>query len=223
MASLKSLYRQHQKVTLAAEDRDGIALAQTTAGAVAYVLSGVLSSGGTYTAADGGTSCHIGHQIGIYSGANISTVVFTVVGTDPDGLALTETITGVNAGQIESTNYYYTVTSVTPDGAVASNVEIGIVDEVATNRIPIEPRTGSYEVCMGVTVSGTLSLTAQYTVDDIYDSSVTPAYINDPTLVTKTANFASRLALLPSAVRLVSASYSSGATFTFHVLQNYAP
>ncbi len=220
MTTLTSLYRKHLYVTLADEDRDGIAQAQQRVGAGTLTLNGALVSGGVYTAGDGGTSCRVGHQVSIYSGGNLSGVTFTVVGTDPDGLALSEAITGPNANTVESSNYFYTVTSVSTSATIASDAEIGIVDEVATQRIPIEPRASGWEVGMGVKITGTANVTAQLTMDDIFDSTVTPVYIADTTFASKTATFYSKLGVLVSAVRLVTNSYSSGATVGFHVLQN---
>lgn len=220
MASKTSLYTKHQTITVAAEDRDGIALAQTTAGAANLVLNGILSSGGVYTATDGGSTVKVGHQVSIYSGADINTVTFTIYGTDPDGVSITDTVTGVNAGAVETTKYFYTVTRVATSAIVGSNVEVGIVDEIATARIPITGSDSGFEVGMGITVTGTVSVSAQLTMDDIWDSTVVPAYIADATLATKTATFYSRLAVLVTAVRLVFHSYSSGAVVVFHVIQN---
>lgn len=217
--SIQSAYRRHIKVTAATEDRDGIALAQQTVGAANLTLAGILVSSGTYTAGDG-SGGRVGHQVSAYSAGNIATVTFTVYGTDPDGQTITDTITGVSNSTVETTKYFYTVTRVAANGAVGSDVEIGIVDELATQMIPIEPRASGWNVGLGVTVTGTISVTAQLTMDDIYDSSVTPAWIADTTLATKTATFYSALGVLVTAVRFVTNSYSTGAISTFHVLQN---
>lgn len=221
MSKLYSLYRQHYYITVAAEDRDGIATAQQRTGAGVLVLDGVLSSGGVYTAADGGSSCRVGHQVSVYSGGNLSGVNFTVVGTDPDGFALSETITGPNATTVETTNYFYTVTSVSTSGTIASNAEIGIVDEIATQRVLIEPRS-NFAVGLGTHVTGTASVTAQVSMSDPYDDSVTKVYIADTTFASKTATFYSALGVVVAAVRLITNSYSSGATLEFHVIQNKA-
>ena len=219
MTTIKDLYRQHRKITLVDEDRDGIAQAQTTVGAANLTLNGALCSGGVYTANDG-TSIKVGHQVSAYSAGNISTVIFTITGTDPDGIAITDTITGVNNSTVESVKYFYTVTQVAASGAVGTNVEIGIVDEVATARIPIEARSKGFAVGLGCNVTGTASVSVQLTMDDLYDSSVTPVYIADTTFATKTATFYSALDVLCTAVRLVTNSYSSGAILIFHVVQN---
>lgn len=220
MSVITSNYRKHFYVTGVALDRDGIATSQNVVANTAMTLDGTLSSGGTYTAGDG-TNVKVGHLIGIYSSANIASDVFTIVGTDPDGLAQTETVTGVNAGTQFTTKYFYTVTSVKDDTTQAVNtVEVGIGTTFATQRVPIEGRAPGFEVGLGVTASGTYSVTAQVTMDDIYNSSVTPSYIADTTFAAKTATFYSRLGVFVTAVRFIAVSYSSTPAFSFHVLQN---
>lgn len=215
----QSLYRKHYKISAVDLDRNGLAAAQNLVEDTAMTLAGALASGGTYTAADS-TNCKVGHLIGVYSSANIAAIVFTIVGTDPDGIAQTETVTGVNNSTVFTTKYFYTVSSVTPDTTDAVNqVEVGIGSTLATQRIPIEPRAASWAVGLGVTVSGTANVDAQLTMDDLNDSTVTPAYIDDTTFAGKTATFFSQLGVLCTAVRFITNSYSS-ATLTFHVIQN---
>lgn len=219
MTIVNSLYRHHSTITLATEDRDGIATAQTTAGAGNLTLAGALTSGGVYTAGDG-SGVSVGHQVSAYCAGDINTVVFTVTGTDPDGLAQTDTITGVNASTVETTKYFKTVTQVAASATCGTNVEIGIVDEIATQRIPIEPRTTNFSVGMGCDITGTASVTVQLTMDNLYDPDTTPNYIADTTFATKTSTFFSQLGVLCSAVRLVTNSYSTSAVLNFHVIQN---
>ncbi len=220
MTAIPSNYRRHLKVTGAVLDRDGIATSQHTVASTPMTLAGALASGGTYTASDG-TNIKVGHLIGVYSSANIASDIFTIVGTDPDGLALSETVTGVNNSTVFSTKYFYTVASVTSDTTEGTNnVEVGIGTTFATQRVPIESRSPSFEVGMGVTATGTYSVSAQLTMDDIYDDAVTPSYIADTTFATKTATFYSRLGVFVTAVRFIAVSYSSTPSFVFHVLQN---
>lgn len=219
MTAVNDGYTKHLYVTGVALDQDGIATSQHTTANTAMTLDGNLSSGGTYTAGDG-TNCRVGHLIGVYSSANIASDVFTIVGTDPDGLALTETVTGVNNSTVFTTNYFYTVTSVknnTTEGT--NNVEIGIGTTFATQRVPIEYKT-NYAVGYGVSASGTYSITLQHTMDDIFDSTKTPLYQADTTFATKSATFYSGLTFPVTASRFIAVSYSSTPSFSFHVLQN---
>jgi hypothetical protein len=221
MTSLRSLYRQHLYVTGVALDRDGLAQSQHTTANTAMTLNGALASGGTYTAGDG-SNTKVGHLIGVYSSANIASDVFTIVGTDPDGLALSETVTGVNNSTVFTTNYFYTVSSVTNDTTEGTNnVEVGIGNTFATQRIPVEPRASGFKVGMGVSAaSGTYNVSAQLTMDDIFDSTITPVYIADTTFASKSATFFSDLAVCVTAIRFIASSYSSTPSLTFHVIQN---
>lgn len=220
---MTSNYRQHITVTCADEDRDGIAQAQTLSLGALANLNGVLSSGGIYTAGD--STYPVGHQVSVYSGADIHTKTFTITGYDPDGVAITDTITNVNASTVESTKYFWKVTSVTADAAVASNFEVGIVDELATKGIPIGVTQPSFSVGIGVVVSGTANVKIQNTYDQLKDvnhATPTITYIDHASLTNKTATFDGTLLQPCTATRLVTNSYSSGAVLTFNVLQNYS-
>lgn len=104
----------------AATDRDGISLAQTTAGAGNLLLNGAGVSGGTYSAGFDG-----GRKITLYSLGNLSTLTFTVTGTDKNGAAQTEDITGPNATTVTGTKFFQSVTQIAVTGAVGTNVEGG--------------------------------------------------------------------------------------------------
>lgn len=212
-------YRQHISITLADEDRDGIAQAQQLGAAGNLTLNGALVSGGSYTAGD--SSFPVGHQVSIYSAGNLSAVTFTVNGTSPDGDALSEAVTGPNAATVETTNYFRTVTSVAVGAAIAVDAEVGIVDELATRRIPIGMTSGDFAVGIGVIVGGTINFTVQNTYDDIYAASPTISYINISALASKTANTDSSITAPCTATRLITNSYNNGATLRFNVLQNY--
>jgi|SRR6185437_9172796 len=211
----QSLYRKHWKFTLATVSTTAIAALQHTTASTPLTLS--------KTSFSDGATAKIGHQLTLTSASSndFSGVNFTFVGVDPDGLAITETIAGPNASTVTTTNYYYSITSITPDTTDGThNLSAGFAATAATQRIPIEPQTGSFNVGCGVTISGTASVSMQCTMDDIYDSSVTPVYIADTTLATKSSTFYSALGVVVSAVRFITNSYSTGAIVTFHVIQN---
>jgi hypothetical protein len=93
-------------------DRNGLALAQTPAGAGALTL----------TAA---TTLSPARKVSIYSGSNIAARVFTVTGTDRKGNAITDTVTGVNNSTVSTTKVFATVTSITVDAGTGADVEAG--------------------------------------------------------------------------------------------------
>tara|TARA_R100001369_G_scaffold88763_1_gene125729 strand:+ start:79 stop:669 length:591 start_codon:yes stop_codon:yes gene_type:complete len=69
-------------------------------------------------------------KITITSAGNDSGITFTVVGLNESGTAVTETVTGINAGVATSANYYSSVTSITAVGDPAGNVSAGTANPV---------------------------------------------------------------------------------------------
>ena len=103
-------------------DRDGIYTAATPSGAETLTLSGALvTSSVAYLTSE--------RKIVIYTVADETGITFTVTGTDGDGAAVTEVITGGDTTSVYSTYAYKTVTSIVTSGAGAGNVEIGQVGD----------------------------------------------------------------------------------------------
>jgi len=73
---------------------------------------------------------NIGYKITIVSTADDSSKTFTIVGhkmgTLP-GIATTEVVTGPNTTTVNSTNYYDTVTSITPSATTTGSIGIGVL------------------------------------------------------------------------------------------------
>jgi hypothetical protein len=113
-------------ITTTALDADGLSTAAAVGNNAALTLGGALTSGGAYTA-DTGTA----RQITLLSAGDDSGKTFTVVGTDVNGDALSETVTGANAGTATSTGYFATISSITAVGNPAGNMSAGINSEVA--------------------------------------------------------------------------------------------
>ena len=113
-------------ITTTALDADGLSTAAAVGNNAALTLGGALTSGGAYTA-DTGTA----RQITLLSAGDDSSKSFTVVGTDVNGDALTESVTGANAGTATSTGYFATVSSITAVGNPAGNMSAGVNSEVA--------------------------------------------------------------------------------------------
>jgi hypothetical protein len=118
--------------TPGAADRNGIGAAQVRTGAGLLLLNGtgVGMSGGVWTAPFTG-----GRKITLYSAGNDSAVTFTLVGTDKDGVAQTEAITGPSGTTVTSTKFYHTITSVSSSATVPQSVEIGFSDALLTVSI----------------------------------------------------------------------------------------
>ena len=88
-------------------DRDGIAQAQQRTGAGNLTLNGVGVADGVYLAGFDG-----GRHVTLYSAGNLSAITFTVTGTDKDGAAQTEDITGPNITTVIGTKFFKSLTSI---------------------------------------------------------------------------------------------------------------
>ena len=196
-------------------DADGICQSQTTAGAGNLTINGALASGGAAT-------LDYARQIGITSDGNDSGNTFTVTGTDADGYALTEDVTGPNAGTVETTGYFKTVTTVAIGGATVGNITVGTVDEVSTQTIPLNWRAQA-AAAINVDVTGTINFTVQETFDAVQvegQSAIQNVQWTDiSALASKTADTKSTASVGATAARLIVNSYSAGAELQMNVVQ----
>lgn len=197
-----------------AADADGLGAANSSAGAT-YTLDGILTTGGVFTSADG-----LAHRLNITDAgaANQATATYTVTGTDRLGNAITEAITGPGiSATVESTEYFYTVTSVTIASPVAgSTADMGTVDEIAYQAIPINWRS-DYGANVSVNVTGTLNFTVQETYVQI--QTQTPFWVDVTALTSKTADTTSSTTVAATAYRFILNSYTTGAEAQVYTTQ----
>lgn len=202
-------------------DADGLAATNDSSGAT-LTLDGVLTSGGTYTSADG-----FAHRLSILDTAtqDQSDSTFTVTGTDADGRAQTEAITGPASGAtVESTKYFKTVTSVAITGGDAMDtVSMGTVDEFASPTIGLD----HYEQvapAVHVNITGTINYDIQVSGYDPNDADLTDHesmnWQNDGNFGAKSADLIASLAVPGMrAMRVVSNSYTNGAEIEVNISQ----
>jgi hypothetical protein len=198
-------------------DADGLAAANDSSGA-SLTLDGALTSGGTYTAADG-----LGHKIDITDTATVdqSGATFTLTGTNSSGYAITEDVTGPGSGAtVTSTKLFKTITSITiASPAVGGAVNVGTNDEVESKVVPLNWRSddGATVAIMGA--SGTFQADIQETFDNILDDVV----VDDANWLDihadKSADGAFTLTAHATGVKVQTDSYTNGAEFQFHVMQ----
>lgn len=77
---------------------------------------------------------------------------------------------------------------------------------------------GLPEVAMQINVTGTVACTIQSTMDDVFDSTVTPVWLDHPdtNLVGATASVQGNYAFCPRAIRMQQTSGSGSATLTLN-------
>ena len=204
-------------IDLATVDPNGIFQDQTTGGAADLVLNGAEVVDGEWITPDG-----FAKLVGFECAADISTVVFTITGySDVDKHNLiTDTITGINASTVQSTKYFYYITTIAVDAAVGTNVEGGAVDEAITAAIPINWRGGITSV--NIDITGTIDITVQQTFDDIQDiNNLDFTWQDSPSsrLQNATASTNDSYDGLPTALRAKINSYSAGAEIQLTIVQ----
>ncbi len=111
-------YNVKLSLILAAADDDNIFTSAAVGGAGAIVLAGDLVTGTVAT-------LDAPRRILITSSGDSSGMTFTVNGTDRNGKALTEVVTGPNATTGATTRDFATVTSVVASAAATGNIKVG--------------------------------------------------------------------------------------------------
>lgn len=192
-------------------------------------LTGFASNvtGANWTLTRNSATDGLAHQVSIRndSANNKSGIDITLVGTDPDGNALTETIAGpTGSATVETTGYFYTLTSVTPASTWgADTADIGWVDEISSQTIALNHLAEDTTI-INVNVTGTVNFTVQQTFDNVLSSRYSA-----PAQQVQWANIAASQAADNQwyadggalAVRVLVNSYSSGAELSVNVNQTY--
>ena len=205
---------------LADVDDDGVFQNQTLGGAGSFTLNGAGVTSGQWVTPD-----LFAKQIGFASTGNISGVTFTVSGYQDKNktIAISEQLAGPNNNTVETTNYFYSIQSISASGAVGTNTKAGPVDEAISQIIPIKRSySDRSERQVGLTfiVTGTIDYTVQQTNDDV--QSLTDRTFNwldsdDTNVVSATASKNSNYIAVPQAMRVKINSYSSGAELLIQV------
>ena len=204
--------------TLTADaDSNGICLDQTTPGAANLLLNGTLVSAGVATMLSHNS------RLSIESAANLSGVNFTITGADKDGRALAEVIVGPNANTVTTIGYFYTVTLISVDAAVGTNVEIGPSDQSAGAIIGVsrmqDPDMGIQNV---VSSGATLNYTLQMTLDEFQDIERALTWFNSVDIANKTADYLSESGQTVRAYRMKLNSHATGSLTTTYIQNSWS-
>jgi hypothetical protein len=203
------------RVTLAptATDANGISLSQTPAagGVQSLTITGALASGGSVTFS---TPQHV-----TITSAGVDTArTFTVTGTDRDGLAMTEDITGPSTSVTLGIKNFATVTGITVDDDTAGAITAGVDGLCESRWFSLDHYTNEFNVGFGVDVTGTITFTVQHTYDDIFVSDfdeITATAYDHTSVAAKSADTDGSYATPITAMRVeVTASASGTAAVT---------
>ena len=109
---------------------------------VSAALVSASAAATTLVIADGGPYGNLTETITLFSSADNRGNDFTITGTDGNGDAQTEVLTGPNsASTVNSVNKYATITSIVSDGAIATDIQAGILGTGALTGIVFAGRT----------------------------------------------------------------------------------
>jgi len=205
---------------LADVDDDGVFQNQTLGGAGNFTLNGA-----GVVSAEWVTPDLFAKQIGFASTGNISAVNFTIFGYEDRNktIPISETIAGPNNNTVETTNYFYSIQSVSASGVVGTNTKAGAVNKAISQIIPTK-RTYSdrneRQIGLSFIVTGTIDYTVQQTNDNI--QSLTNRNFNwldhdDSDLVNATISKNGNYIAIAQAMRVKINSYSSGAALLIQV------
>jgi hypothetical protein len=150
--------------------------------------------------------------------ASTNVTIVGMYGTFP----VSETI-ALPAGNatVTSTNYYSSVTSVTPAATIgADTMSIGIAATASSPIFPINWENYSWPLANAIIVTGTVSYTMEYTYDEVFQfntvypkvTGVTPYWFADSNLTTQTSTKDDTISHPVSGERLLINSVTTGAT-----------
>ena len=133
---------------------------------VSAALGSASAAPATLVIADGGPYGNVTETITLYSSADNSGNTFTITGTDGNGDAQTEDVTGPGSGlTVNSANKYATITSIVSDGAIVTDIQAGILGtgdltgSVFAGRTRIRGITGTSKASAGNIVFKNTSIT----------------------------------------------------------------
>ncbi len=201
-------------------DDDGISASQAVVGATSLLLNGALVTAGVALSP-------YAQIVSITSAGNDSGITFTITGLDPDGRSVSQAVTGANIGAAVSTYYFKAITSIVTSGSVATTVKVGwIATNGAMSRsLRMNGQQMNFKADYVVKITGTLTCSAQYTLDQPEDTYTTSYSVDADwravdSLSAITASAVSNSAYKVNASRLLISAYTSG-TAKLTVGQSY--
>lgn len=137
---------------------------------------------------------------------------FVITGTDRFGGVITESVSGSDIGQTNSTKQFETITSITVDADTAGNIIIGHAAVVYSAWYPINAKmVESVEYDINIVETGTADWDLEYTYDELLlggasvmggDIEASVAVVTDPDIVGDTASIRKTLTFRAEGIRL---------------------
>lgn len=196
-------------ISFAAADPNSAVTAETPVDGVDLTLGGAFASGGVVTFPEATT-------VDFTSADDISDVTFTVTGTDANGHALVEAVTGVDNDTVSTLGLFKTITSIavaTVTTYTTETVEVGNPDTPNfgyTDWWPLDIYNPNQVTTISVNeLDGAITYSVEYTNEDPFDLSITQLAVAHPAaaLTGATADQTASTLVLMRAVRV---NFSAG-------------
>jgi len=155
-------------LSLSAAQSTGIALAQTPGAAGALTLNGALVVAGVADLTTGITSnAPKARRVVMASTLNDSARTFTITGTDRNGNAQAETLTGLNGNSAYTALDFATVTDISVDGACTGSITAG-TNNVGSTPWVLDNFLATFWALSvaGIIQSGAVTYSVEHTYDD---------------------------------------------------------
>lgn len=205
---------KHIRLTIADGVDTAVALSQTAS--TSYVLNGTLAVGGVVT-------FDVPRHVKVTASGNETSNSWTIVGTNRQGEALTETATGLNGSTATTLRNFKTITSITQTATNAGNVWFGSADTLETAWIPLDHRTPHMSSVAVDVVSGTITFQVDKTYDDptTFTESMVPSTVYATTLIASgTVDVSTTIGdFTPTAIKLLITALGSAAVLNLHITQ----
>lgn len=158
-----------QTLNIETADPNGVVTAETPVNNVDLTIGGAYASGGVAT-------FPFPTEVTFTSADNLSTVTFTVIGTDAGGVYQQETVTGPNNDTVQTDSKFATVTAIevaTATTFTTEEVEVGGAAVGIGNGPwwPLDIYTPNQVTTISANIlgSGTASYSVQYTNEDVFN------------------------------------------------------
>ncbi len=154
-----SLYQNLISLTFATADPDNISVSQSPGAAGNLTITGDLASAGVAT-------MDAPRRVLITSGGDDSANTFIVTGTGSNGLLLSESILGSNAGSVYTNHDFATVTSVHISAASGGTVTVGTNGVGSSIPVIMDTIVNPAVYGAAVIITGTVNYSIEMSYDD---------------------------------------------------------
>lgn len=196
-------------INIETADPNGVVTAETPVDGVDLTIGGAYASGGVAT-------FPFPTEVTFTSADNLSTVTFTVVGTDAGGVYQEEDVTGPNNDTVQTANVYATVTAIevtTVTTFTTETVEVGgaAVGVGDGDWWPLDIYTPNQvtNISCNILASGSATYSVQYTNEDPFDTSITQLAVAHP-VAALTGASTDQTAFTTTLMRAVRVNVASG-------------